>query len=71
MSNEGYIGAIININKKQWRVAQKVSTRANSKCQYILSYENIDGTYESMSLNENALKQILKSGSKVIDSEYK
>ncbi len=71
MSNEVYIGTIININNKPWRVAQKVSTRANSKCQYILSYENIDGTYESMSLNENALKQILKSGSKVIDSEYK
>ena len=39
--------------------------------QYTLSHENVDGTYESMSLNENALKQILKSGSKVIDSEYK
>ena len=70
MSNEEYIGVIININNIQWRVADKRKIYGR-EWQYTLSHENIDGTYESMSLNENALKQILKSGSKVIDSEIK
>ena len=68
MSNEGYIGVIININNKPWRVAEKVLTR---EWKYTLSHEKIDGTYESMSLNESALEQIVKSGSKVLDSELK
>ena len=70
MSNEEYIGVIININNIQWRVADKRKIYGR-EWQYTLSHENVDGTYESMSLNENALKQILKSGSKVIDSELK
>jgi len=70
MSNEEYIGVIININNIQWRVADKRKIYGR-EWQYTLSHENVDGTYESMSLNENALKQILKSGSKVIDSEIK
>ena len=70
MSNEEYIGVIININNIQWRVADKRKIYGR-EWQYTLSHENIDGTYESMSLNENALKQILKSGSKVLDSELK
>ncbi len=68
MSNEGYIGVIININNKPWRVAEKVLTR---EWKYTLSHERVDGTYESMSLNESALEQIVKSGSKVLDSELK
>ena len=68
MSNEGYIGTIININNKPWRVAEKVLTR---EWKYTLSHERVDGTYESMSLNESALEQIVKSGSKVLDSELK
>jgi hypothetical protein len=70
MSNEEYIGVIININNIQWRVADKRKIYGK-EWQYTLSHENVDGTYESMSLNENALKQILKSGSKVLDSELK
>ena len=70
MSNEEYIGVIININNIQWRVADKRKIYGR-EWQYTLSHENVDGTYESMSLNENALKQILKSGSKVLDSELK
>ena len=68
MSNEVYIGTIININNKPWRVAEKVLTR---EWKYTLSHERVDGTYESMSLNESALEQIVKSGSKVLDSELK
>lgn len=68
MSNEGYIGTIININNKPWRVAEKV---LNREWKYTLTHERVDGTYESMSLNESALEQIVKSGSKVLDSELK
>ncbi len=68
MNEEEYIGTIININNKPWRVADKVLTR---EWKYTLSHEKIDGTYESMSLNESALEQIVKSGSKVLDSELK
>ena len=42
MSNEGYIGVIININNKPWRVAEKVLTR---EWKYTLSHERVDGTY--------------------------
>ena len=34
--------------------------------QYTLSHEKIDGTYKSIQLNENALKNIIESGSKVV-----
>ena len=68
MNEEEYIGTIININNKPWRVAEKVLTR---EWKYTLSHEKIDGSYESMRLNESALEQIVKSGSKVLDSELK
>jgi len=63
-----YIGDIININNKSWRVAEKVLTQ---EWKYTLSHETVDGSYESMNLNENALEQIFNSGSKVLGSELK
>ena len=62
------IGHIVNINNREWRVAQK-TFKCGREWQYTLSHEKIDGTYESMNLNENALEQIIKSGSKVIDGK--
>ena len=62
------IGHIVNINNREWRVAQK-TFKYGREWQYTLSHEKIDGTYESMNLNENALEQIIKSGSKVIDGK--
>ena len=47
-------------------MAQK-TFRYGREWQYTLSHETVEGTYESMSLNENALEQIIKSGSKRID----
>ena len=61
------IGHIVSINNVEWRVAQKIF-RFGREWQYTLSHENIDGTYESMSLNEVALEKIIESGSKVNDS---
>ena len=60
-----YIGTRIVINNVEWRVAQKIF-RFGREWQYTLSHENVDGTYESMQLNEDALENIIKSGSKVI-----
>ena len=60
-----YIGTRIVINNVEWRVAQKVH-RFGREWQYTLSHENVDGTYESMQLNENALENIIDSGSRVI-----
>ena len=62
------IGHVVSINNKNWRVAQKVF-RYGREWQYTLSHETVEGTYESMSLNENALEQIIKSGSKVVDGK--
>ena len=59
------IGHIVSINNVEWRVAQKIF-RFGREWQYTLSHENIDGTYESMQLNETALESIIESGSKVI-----
>ena len=60
------IGHIVNINNREWRVAQK-TFKYGREWQYTLSHESVDGSYESINLNENALEQIIKSGSKVID----
>ena len=61
-----YIDTEVNINNQIWRVAQKVF-RFGREWQYTLSHENVDGTYESMQLNEDALVRIIESGSKVMN----
>ena len=63
------IGHVVNINNVRWRVAQK-TFRFGREWQYTLSHENVDGTYKSMQLNENALERIIESGSIIIDSKY-
>jgi len=60
-----YIDTEVNINNEVWRVAQK-TFRYGREWQYTLSYENVDGTYKSMQLNEDALESIIESGSKVM-----
>ena len=61
------IGHIVNINNVQWRVAEK-RFKYGREWVYTLSREMVDGTYESMQLNEGALESMIKSGSKVNDS---
>ena len=60
-----YIDTEVNINNEIWRVAEK-RMKYGREWQYTLSHENIDGTYKSMQLNEQALENIIESGSKVI-----
>jgi len=62
------IGMQISINNKLWRVASK-TLKYGREWQYTLSHEKVDGTYKSMNLNEHALEQIIKSGSKVMSGE--
>ena len=61
------IGYIVNINNVQWRVAEK-RFKYGREWFYTLSREMVDGTYESMELNEGGLESIIESGSKVNDS---
>ena len=60
-----YIDTIVSINNEEWRVAEK-RMKYGREWFYTLSRENIDGTYKRLSLNEDALKSIIESGSKVI-----
>ena len=61
------IGQIVNINNQIWRVAEK-RFKYGREWFYTLSREMVDGTYESMELNEGGLESIIESGSKVNDS---
>ena len=60
-----YIDTIVSINNEEWRVAQK-TFKFGREWQYTLSQEKVDGTYKSIQLNENALENIIDSGSRVI-----
>ena len=63
---EERIGTRVVINNVEWRVADK-AFRFGREWQYTLSHENVDGTYKSMQLNEDALESIIESGSNVVD----
>ena len=60
-----YIDTEVNINNEIWRVAEK-RMKYGREWFYTLSRENVDGTYERLSLNEDALESIIESGSKVM-----
>jgi hypothetical protein len=64
--SESLIGKRVTINNIEYRVAQKVF-RYGREWQYTLSHEKIDGTFISMNLNEQALENIIESGSKVME----
>ena len=64
--NTDYIDTEVNINNQIWRVAEK-RFKYGREWFYTLSREKIDGTYERLSLNEDALVSIIASGSKVIN----
>ena len=56
--SKNIIGTTVRINDKVWRIADK-TFRYGREWQYTLSHENIDGTYESMRINKNALETII------------
>ena len=55
------IDETIVINNKEWRVAEYRMARGREWV-YTLSYEDTDGSYTTMSLNERAMDGIIKSG---------
>ena len=64
--NIDYIDTEVNINNQIWRVADK-RWKYGREWIYTLSRENIDGTYENLQLNKDALIKIIESGSKVYE----
>ena len=66
--NIDYIDTEVNINNKVWRVAEK-RWKYGRELFYTLSRENVDGTYKKLSINEEALENIIKSGSKIMTKE--
>ena len=58
------IDDMVTINNTEWRIAEYRMGRGR-EYRYTLSYENTDGSYETMSLNERAIDKIIKSGSLV------
>ena len=61
-----YIDTEVNINNQIWRVADK-RWKYGREWIYTLSRENIDGTYENLQLNKDALIKIIESGNKVMN----
>ena len=55
------IGDTIEINNLEWRIAEYRMSRGR-EWKYLLSYEETDGTYQTMSLNERAMDGIVRSG---------
>ena len=55
------IGESIVINNLEWRIAEHRMGRGR-EYKYLLSYEETDGTYQTMSLNERAMDGIIRSG---------
>ena len=61
-----YIDTEVNINNQVWRVADR-RWKYGREWVYTLSRENIDGTFERLVLNKDALVKIIESGSKVMN----
>ena len=55
------IDEIISINNKDWRIAEYRMGRGR-EWKYLLSHEETDGSYNTMSLNERAIDNIIRSG---------
>ena len=62
-------GQRVNINDMEGKIAEK-TFRFGREWQYTLSHENVDGTYETIRIGEDALLNIVESGSRVMDSKY-
>ena len=55
------IGDIIVINNSEWRISEYRMSRGR-EWRYTLSYEDTDGTYTTMSLNERAMDGLALTG---------
>ena len=48
------------INDIEWRIAE-YRFKYGREWVYVLQYENVDGTYKTIELNEKSLKEIIES----------
>jgi len=55
------IGDTIVINNSEWRISEYRMSRGR-EWRYTLSYEDTDGTYTTMSLNERAMDGLTLTG---------
>ena len=55
------IGDTISINNTEWRIAEYRLSRGR-EYKYTLSYEDTDGSYITMSLNERAMDGLKLTG---------
>ena len=69
MEEKQLVGNRVSINNKEWKIADK-TFRYGREWQYTLSHEDVGGTYKTIRINEDALLNIIESGSKVIDEKY-
>ena len=51
----------IMINDIEWRIAE-YRFKYGREWVYVLQYENVDGTYKTIELNEKSLTEIIESG---------
>ena len=59
------IDDMISINNAEWRIAEYRMGRGR-EWKYTLSYEDTDGSYTTMSLNERAIDSITLTGQMTI-----
>ncbi len=55
------IDETVIINNTEWRIAEYRRGRGR-EMRYTLSYEETDGTYTTMSINERAMDGLVKTG---------
>ena len=55
------VDEMTSINNKDWRIAEYRMGRGR-EYKYTLSHEDTDGSYTTMSLNERAVDNIIKTG---------
>ena len=49
------------INDIEWKIAE-YRFKYGREWVYVLQYENVDGTYKTIELNEKSLTEIIESG---------
>ena len=57
MKQKYKVGYIIRVNNREWRVAEFRMNRGQEWL-YTLAIENIDGSFDTMRVNENAMDKL-------------
>ena len=60
----------IMINDLEWRIAE-YRFKYGREWVYVLQYENVDGTYKTIELNEKSLTEIIESAGQLSQKSLK